>query len=52
MKFKWPLRILGIAMFAFPFVSIAFGYPNTSFLLIGMVGAVLFIASFTFVKRV
>lgn len=47
MKIKWIMRIAGILLFLFPFVLIAFGMPNTAFLLVGMIGAILFLASFT-----
>lgn len=50
-KLKWILRIIGILFFAFPFVFIAFGMPNPAFLLIGMVGAILFMASFTIIVK-
>lgn len=47
MKIKWTLRIVGILLFLLPFVLIALGTANTGFLLIGMIGAGSFIASFT-----
>lgn len=51
MKLKWFLRILGILMFAFPYVMFIYGVKNTSYLFIGMLGAVFFIASFTILRK-
>lgn len=50
-KLKWVLRILGILMFAFPYVTFIYNIKNTSYLFIGLLGAVFFIASFTILRK-